>query len=167
MKKFIIVMVMVLGICGVAQAELEVYDANGQFLGMTDYWSTGGNSAPVWIPKLGIMMMLYNVLSPGEANFDRFVNVTDTGAVLTPEHSRLLYICDTLYVSTTERVQGFYITDQYWNPCVGQNFNPPIYSSGANYTVYEIQPSDLPFTLPIVTPLQFKYVAPPATRTKR
>lgn len=166
MKKIIFIILMVLGIFGTAYAELEVYDANGQFLGMTDYWATGGDSGYIWIPSMNTMVVLYGTSKPGEAKFDRFLNYSQDGYLLSPEHPRLLYMCGKFYQSIEEYVSGFYVTDQYWYPCEGQNINPPIYSSGANFFVVEVDPTLIPFTLPIATPLKFKYIAPYVAPTR-
>jgi hypothetical protein len=85
MKRFLSVLTMVLAVivlgAGVAFAELEMYDANGQFIGVADYYVLGGNGHVAFIPALGVSVFLDDLLESGEMGFSSHILIdADDGA---------------------------------------------------------------------------------------
>jgi hypothetical protein len=153
---------------------LRVYDANGQELGLLiNHGSDNTNSDAIdTVYSPALKRFIYLVQRPNSNNYGGFRNRT-TAVYQTPDCTGTAYTLNhDLYTDTNDLLpfspQVFYIFDDsetsttitinsqgYWNWSTNTLICTP--SGPSTLAAYQLHPVSLPFSTPVVLPLQYKY----------
>ena len=139
---------------------VKVYDANDNFLGIAHDGGCG-NSVSIFIPNLGVFATIEGMSDVGgKAHIRSFNQIYATADgmpyVLTSNLLQRLEDCsgtsDRYFVGSGHMVQKTLYT--CWQECDFYVFDPPY--SGVVSETYEVMEEDIPFPLPVATPLKFR-----------